>query len=121
MRAADVLRGRGWDVAALGAAAAGLLVASASGLPGAAALPLLGLFVLVGPGSLLQGMLRLPSPTRWLFVPTFGIAVVVVMTTAMAWFAVWQPRVSLALVAGLVAVVAGARLLPLLRGRVPAG
>lgn len=119
-RSPAALRGRAWDLAALVAGLAGLLVATGP-LPTALALPLLGCFVLVGPGSLVQAMVRLPSPTLWLVVPTFGIAVVVVVTTGMAWLGAWQPRPSLALLAGAVSVIAAVRLLPPLRGRVPAG
>lgn len=117
----DALNGRGWDVAALAAGLAGLAVAATAALPTPIALPLLGAFVLVGPGALVQAMLDLPSPTRWLVVPTFGVAVVVVVTTAMAWLDAWQPRPSLAVLAGVVAAIAAVRLLPLARGRVPAG
>ena len=119
-RIPDALSRRGWDVAALTAGLAGVLVASADTLPTAVALPLLAGFFLVGPGALVQATLRLPSPTRWLVVPTFGLAVVVVMTTAMAWFDAWAPRVSLAALAGLVAAIAAVRLLPL-GSRVPTG
>jgi len=121
LRIPDALGRRGWDVAALAAGLAGVLVASAGALPTAVALPLLAGFVLVGPGALVQAMLQLPSPTRWLVVPAFGVAVVVVMTTAMAWFDAWQPRLSLAVLAGLVAAIAAVRLLPPFGSRVPAG
>ncbi len=121
LRLPDALRGRGWDVAALAAGLAGLLVASSPALPTALALPLLAGFVLAGPGSLAQAMVGLPSPTRWLVVPTLGLSVVVVMTTAMAWFATWQPRPSLAVLAGAVTVVAAVRLVPVLRRRPSAG
>lgn len=121
LRLPDALSGRGWDVAALAAGLAGVAVAASGALPTPLALPLLAGFVLVGPGSLAQAMIRLPSPTRWLAVPMFGIAVVVVMTTAMAWLTAWQPRPSLAVLAGCVVAIAVVRLVPLRRGGVPAG
>ena len=121
LRLPDALHGRGWDVAALAAGLAGMLVAAAGALPTGLALPLLAGFVLVGPGALVQAVFRLPSPTRWLVVPAFGVAVVVVVTTAMAWLGAWQPRPSLAVLAGVVTLIAAVRLLPLVRGGVPAG
>lgn len=95
-----------WAILAGVAGVGGLVVAGFDQLPTAISLPLLGVFILLGPGCVLQAVVDLPLPTRWLAIPAFGVAIVTLVATAMAWTSLWNPRSSLMLLA--VATVVGA-------------
>ncbi len=70
-------------------------------LPTALSAPLLGLFLLAGPGSVILMLAPpLPDALRWALMPALGLAVILLLTAAMAALAIWSP---LSLLAGLVA------------------
>lgn len=92
-----------WALLGVAAGLSGLLVL-ATDLPTSARLPALLGFVAVGPGAVLQSHLRLAGGVRWLTIPVFGLSVVVLLTTAMAYCSLWQPQASLVVLATAIVV-----------------
>lgn len=110
MRLRSFLGLAGWEAAALAAGLVGLLAAAVP-LPTPLSLTLVGIFLAIGPGAVLQSVVGMPAPIRWLVVPMAGLSVALLGTSIMAAAAWWQPRVGLAALAVLVMAAALLRLL----------
>lgn len=96
--------GQFWGLVAVVAAVAGLLALIPS--PAWVRLPLVLLFVLAGPGAVLRAWVPLPPFLAPMVVPAVGVALVILVTTAMAFTALWSPAISL-LAMGVAVLAAG--------------
>lgn len=83
-----------WAVLGIACATAGLVALAP--LPTWLRLPLVLAFVLAGPGSILRAWVTLPPFLTAMTVPAFGVALMILVASAMAFTAVWDPGVALA-------------------------
>ncbi|MCU1404631.1 MAG: hypothetical protein JWQ43_934, partial [Glaciihabitans sp.] len=94
----------GWGCIALAAGLAGL-VASVDILSPLIQAPLVAFMVFLGPGAVVRNWLSVAPATGAVLVPSIGVAVIILLTTAMAALQLWHPT---ALLIGLsLAVLAG--------------
>jgi hypothetical protein len=83
-----------WGIVAIAAGAAGLLAATGL-LPVPLQAVSVALVVLAGPGSVLRIWVPMPGSTAAVLVPAFGIATLILLTTAMETLGHWLPSASL--------------------------
>lgn len=94
----------GWAALAAVASVFGLLAAAP--LPPGMSLALLGIFILVGPGSLMRAWVPLPPHFSPIVIPAIGISATILLTTVTVNLAWWAPTLWLVGIAG--ATFAGA-------------
>ncbi|CAI9391561.1 glycosyltransferase [Microbacterium sp. T2.11-28] len=101
-----VLERRLWAAIAAAAGVLGLLAALP--LPTGLSLALLACFVLVGPGAVVRAWVPLSPPLTSLAVPALGLTAMILLVTASAFAAWWQPALALAAISAATLAVAAA-------------
>ena len=99
-----VLERRLWAAIAAAAGVLGLLAALP--LPTGLSLALLACFVLVGPGAVVRAWVPLSPPLTSLAVPALGVTAMILLVTASAFAAWWQPALVLAAISAVTLAVA---------------